>query len=118
MRKWTRWQDWVTLVAGVFAALSPLWFDTDNAAAWTMVVLGALIALTSLWSLAMPGMMSVEISHAVLGILLFLAPWVITYTEFGAASWTSWIVGVVAVVAGLWALPQVRGLANRNLAHR
>ena len=35
-------------VIGVVAALSPLWLSTSSAAMWTMVVLGALIALTDL----------------------------------------------------------------------
>ena len=54
-RAWTRWQDWVEVVLGVVAVLSPLWLDTTNTVMWTMIVLGALIALDGLFSLAMPG---------------------------------------------------------------
>ena len=39
------------------------------------------------------------------GVLLFVAPWVLTYTDRTAASWTSWIVGVIAVVLGGFSVP-------------
>ena len=104
-RAWTRPHDWAEVVIGVVAALSPLWLSTDSTAMWTMVVLGALIALDGLASLAMPGMVYGEGVQIALGVLLFLAPWVMTYTEFNGASWTSWIGGVLTVVAGAAAMP-------------
>jgi hypothetical protein len=39
------------------------------------------------------------------GVLLFVAPWVLGYTELTGASWTSWVVGVVAVILGGTAVP-------------
>ena len=30
MRPWTRLQDWGTLVAGLYAALSPIWVNTTG----------------------------------------------------------------------------------------
>jgi uncharacterized membrane protein HdeD (DUF308 family) len=111
-RAWTRPHDWAEVVIGVVAALSPLWLSTDNAAVWTMVVLGALIALDGLVSLAMPGMVYGEGIQIALGVLLFIAPWVMGYTEFNGASWTSWIAGVLTVIAGAAAMPVA------NAAHR
>jgi uncharacterized membrane protein HdeD (DUF308 family) len=111
-RAWTRPHDWAEVVIGVVAALSPLWLSTDTTAMWTMVVLGALIALDGLVSLAMPGMVYGEGVQIALGVLLFIAPWVMSYTEFNGASWTSWIAGVLTVVAGAAAMPVA------NAAHR
>ena len=111
-RAWTRPHDWAEVVIGVVAALSPLWLSTDNPAMWTMVILGALIALDGLVSLAMPGMVYGEGIQVALGVLLFIAPWVIGYTEFNGASWTSWIAGVLTVIAGAAAMPVA------NAAHR
>jgi hypothetical protein len=45
-------------------------------------------------------------------VLLFVAPWVLTYTDRAAASWTSWIVGVIAVVLGGFSV------ASSNRTHR
>jgi uncharacterized membrane protein HdeD (DUF308 family) len=111
-RAWTRPHDWAEVVIGVVAALSPLWLSTDTTAMWTMVVLGALIALDGLVSLAMPGMVYGEGIQIALGVLLFIAPWVMSYTEFNGASWTSWIAGVLTVIAGAAAMPVA------NAAHR
>ncbi|MFD9890613.1 SPW repeat protein [Amycolatopsis sp. NPDC058986] len=104
-RPWTRPHDWAEVVIGVVAALSPLWLSTSTGAMWTMIVLGALIALDGLASLAMPGMVYGEGIQIVLGVLMFLAPWVIGYTEFNGASWTSWVAGVLVVIAGAVAMP-------------
>ena len=109
MQKWTRWQDWVALIAGVVALLSPLVTETDTTATWTMVVLGALTVLASLYSLGAPGerdSMS-EGTHIVLGVLLFISPWVMGFADLGGLAWTAWVTGVVAFVVGIWALPQI-----------
>ncbi|WP_372671944.1 SPW repeat domain-containing protein [Amycolatopsis kentuckyensis] len=111
-RAWARPHDWAEVVIGVVAALSPLWLSTDTTAMWTMVILGALIALDGLVSLAMPGMVYGEGIQIALGVLLFIAPWVMGYTEFNGASWTSWVAGVLTVIAGAAAMPVA------NAAHR
>ncbi len=116
-RAWTRPHDWAEVVIGVVAALSPLWLSTDNTAMWTMVVLGALIALDGLVSLAMPGMVYGEGVQIALGVLLFLAPWVMTYTEFNGASWTSWIAGVLTVVASAAAMPVANAVHKTAGSH-
>ncbi|GAB3586266.1 SPW repeat protein [Amycolatopsis endophytica] len=105
MRSWTRPHDWAEVVLGVVALLTPLWADTDTTAMWTMVVLGAVIALDGLLSLSMPGLVYGEGAQVVLGALLFIAPWVMTYTQLDVAAWSSWIIGALTAVAGLAALP-------------
>ena len=114
MRPWTRLQDYGALVAGVYAALSPIWVSTtgERGAFWALIVLGVLIAATALFSLAVPGMVAAEWLTVVFGVLLFVAPWVLTYTDRMGASWTSWVIGVIAVVLGGSALPA------SNRAHR
>ncbi|MDQ3787290.1 MAG: SPW repeat protein, partial [Actinomycetota bacterium] len=90
VRPWTRPHDWAEVVLGVVALLSFLWMDTNDAAMWTMIVLGALVAIDGLVSLAMPGMVYGEGIQIVLGVLMFISPWVMGYTEFTGMSWTSW----------------------------
>ena len=109
-RKWYRWQDWVALVAGVLVALTPLWSDPGTAGGTAaMVVLGVLLAVGALWSLAVPDALLSEWTHVVLGVLLFVSPWVFSYHDVATAAWTSWIAAIVAVVAGLLvAVPQTR----------
>jgi len=114
-RAWTRWQDWAEVVLGVVAVLSPLWIDTanpTNTVTWTMVVLGALIALDGLFSLAMPGVVYGEYVQVVLGLLLFISPWVMDFTALTGAMWTAFVIGALTIVAGAAALPAA------NTAHQ
>jgi uncharacterized membrane protein HdeD (DUF308 family) len=103
MKAWTRWQDWVALVAGLYALLSPIWVDTshEGGAVASLIVLGALLVVTSLVSLARGASAVTEWLIALWGVLLFVAPWVITYSSHTGAAWTSWIVGIIGVLAGL-----------------
>ena len=111
-RPWMRWQDWGAVVLGAYLVLGTIWTSTNGRAMSTMIVLGALLVIAGLWSLAMPGSMASEYAHMLLGVLLFISPWVLSYTAFSGAAWTSWIVGVLAVIVGAAALPEA------NAAHR
>jgi uncharacterized membrane protein YiaA len=103
MRKWTHPQGLAALVAGVYAALCPIWLTepADNKAQYTMIALGVITALVALASLAMPDRVPLEGLIALLGLLFVLSPWVMSFTEFTALAWTAWIVGAVALLAGL-----------------
>lgn len=103
-KAWSRPQDWVELAAGVVAALSPIWLTTSTAMMWTLIVLGVLIALDGLWSLARPSVPYSEGLQIVLGALLFISPWVLGATSM-TTSWWTWVLGAVTVVAGALALP-------------
>jgi hypothetical protein len=104
-RAWARPHDWAEVVLGVVAALSPIWVSTSNAAMWTMIVLGVLVAVDGLASLTSPGMVYGEGIQIVLGVLLFLSPWVMGYSGMTGAAWTSWIVGGLTALIGAAALP-------------
>ncbi|WIX79093.1 SPW repeat protein [Amycolatopsis carbonis] len=116
-RAWTRPHDWAEVVIGVVAALSPLWLSTDTMTMWTMVILGALIAIDGLVSLAVPGAVYGEGIQIVLGVLLFLAPWVMGYTEFNGASWTSWVAGALTIIAGAAAMPMATAAHRTAMPH-
>ena len=119
MRPWTRLQDWATLIAGLFAALSPIWVSTtgERDARWALIVLGALLAIAALVSLAMPGVVATEWLTVLLGVLLFVAPWVLTYTERVGASWTSWVVGAIAIILGASAIPASNRVHRQAIQH-
>jgi hypothetical protein len=116
VRPWTRPYDWAEVVLGVVALLSFLWTDTSDAAMWTMIVLGALVALDGLASLAAPGMVYGEGIQVVLGVLMFISPWVIGYTEFNGISWSSWIIGALTAIAGAAAFPAAQSAHRSGIA--
>ena len=80
MKKWTRWQDWVTVVAGLYAALSVI------------------------WTMAMPVTPVMEWVQAAFGALLFLSLWLGSYSMQAGVAWTSWITGLVALVVTAMAI--------------
>jgi uncharacterized membrane protein HdeD (DUF308 family) len=108
MKRWTRWQDWVVVAAGLFAMIAPLWASTEDRATWTLLVLGGLMAVSGVWSLAMPGAVGAEWTHIALGVLMGISPWVMGFTHLMELSWTAWITGVVSIVMGALALPESR----------
>jgi hypothetical protein len=110
MKKWTRWQDWVALIAGVYAVLSPIWTTTINKATTTVIILGAVTALVAIWSLAMPDTVVADGAVALLGALFFISPWVLGFHSTTGIAWTAWVVGIITFAAGLWALPVTKRL--------
>lgn len=114
-KQWTRWHDWAAVVLGIVAGLSVLWLETSTAAFWSLLVFGVLLLVSGLWSLAAPGSVASEYVHIGLGVLLFISPWVLGYADFAGAAWTSWVIGVLAVVVGAVAVP-VATTAHRGIA--
>lgn len=106
-----RWQDWVAVVIGVVVALSPLWMDTNDAARWSMIVLGVLVAVAGLAHMMSAEMAMVPWALGVLGVLMFISPWVMDFAAMEGAAWTMWIGGVLTAVVA------VAELAEGNRMH-
>jgi hypothetical protein len=107
MEKWTRWQVWAALLAGAYAALSPVWTETDDNATRTMVILGVVTVAVSLWSLAMSEHRISEYALMLLGAAFIASPWVMGFDNIDTMAMTAWIVGVVTALAGVLAMPQL-----------
>lgn len=105
MKASTRWQDYAAVIIGIFAALSPLWLATNSGARWSLIVLGVLTALAGLAHMARPGMAAMDYAIGVLGVLMFISPWVMNFHTMTATAWTAWVVGVLAVVVSLVGMP-------------
>lgn len=113
-RPWMRVQDWISLVAGAYLALSTLWVDVGTGGTWTMVIIGLAIVAMAVVALAMPGVYIDEWATAVGGLAAFIAPWVVGFTGTAGAAWTSWIVGAVVVISALAALPASRAVYRQQ----
>lgn len=103
MSKWTNPLGLAALIAGIYAALSPIWTldPTDSKAMVTMITLGVVTAAVALVDLASPGRIAFEGLIALLGVLFLVSPWVMDFnTGYTALAWTAWIVGAVALLAG------------------
>lgn len=114
----SRAQDLLAVVLGVFAALSPLWLETTDKAMWSLVVLGVLIALTGLAQMYRPALgANADYAMGLFGVLLFISPWAMDFTDYRGASWTAWVVGVVTAVVAVAALPTVSGRLHGAATH-
>lgn len=99
MKKWAHPLDFVVLVAGVYAACSPIWTTTTDKATSVMIVLGIVTAAMALFSLARPGEIA-EGLMALVGVLFIASPWVMSFDGTQPMALTAWIVGAVALLVG------------------
>jgi uncharacterized membrane protein len=97
---WKRWQDWASVVLGVLLFITPFVFGATavTAAAWTAYVGGVLLVIAGLWNLASPTNQSIEWAEVVVGVLVFIAPFVLGFANLSTMAWSAWIAGVLAVV--------------------
>ncbi len=109
MKAWTRWQDWVNVVLGVWLVVSTWIFGyAGSAAGYNAWALGALIAVTGLWSLYRPASRAGEGLNIALGTWTFFAPWVFAFAwAMSSAAWNAWIVGAAVAIIAVLALPRV-----------
>jgi hypothetical protein len=49
---WTAWQNWISLLAGVWFIVLPYVYSLETGETWTSVILGALTVLLNIWALA------------------------------------------------------------------
>ena len=100
MKRWTHPQDFIALLAGIYAFLSPIWTTTTSKATTTMVVLGILTAAIAVVELARPDLLPAEGATALLGVLFFISPWVMGFSGTHPMAWTAWIVGAITFLVG------------------
>jgi hypothetical protein len=101
MKAWTRLPDWIIITGGIVAAFSPSMVKTTPASAGALALLGGLLALCAVINLAAPKVMFVFWVAALLGLLLFLAPWGLEMTDNIGSSAVAWAVGATSVVLGM-----------------
>jgi SPW repeat len=110
MKAWTRWQDWVSLVLGVLLFIAPWVFGTATGAgawdAWVLGIIGVILALIALAAVSTATL--TEWISVVLGIVLFISPWVLGFATLPALAWTAWVIGVLFVIVNGFTLYQTR----------
>jgi uncharacterized membrane protein len=99
MAKWNRWQDWANVVLGVVLFITPFIFGAtgNTAAAWTAYVGGVLLVIVGLFDLGYPDNQAGEWAEGVVGVLVFISPWVLGFSAMTMMAWSAWIIGVLSV---------------------
>lgn len=111
MKAWSRWQDWVSLVLGVLLFISPWVFSTstNGSSSWNAWIFGVIGVLLALWALAF--LHTAPIGRwisLIIGVWLFISPWVLGFAALSSAAWTAWLIGILFVIANGWTLLQTR----------
>jgi hypothetical protein len=115
---WKRWQDYATIIFGAALFVTPFVFgDTSQGtAATTAYILGVLLVLAGLLAAAMREANQVEWIPVILGVIIFISPFVLGFTAVTAIAWAAYIVGVLAVINAGSLLLNVTGNRRPNLA--
>jgi hypothetical protein len=115
---WRRWQDYATIIFGAALFVTPFVFgDTSQGtAATTAYILGVLLVLAGLLAAAMREANQVEWIPVILGVIIFISPFVLGFTAVTAIAWAAYIVGVLAVINAGSLLLNVTGNRRPNLA--
>ncbi|MEE1622212.1 SPW repeat domain-containing protein [Zafaria sp. Z1313] len=115
MKKWTRWQDWVVVACGLYAALSVLWMEPAGASRGLLMTIGILLVVAGVANLASVAMPGIEWAQAVIALALVAAPWMGGFASAMMPAMTAWIAGGVALVAtGLALKPSMEGYREHH----
>jgi hypothetical protein len=95
--------DWANLVLAALLFIAP-WFPgfADHmTAAWNAWITAVVIAALAIAALVQFAVWE-EWVEAVLGIWLFVAPWILDFSAVQAATWTHAVLGVLVAVFAVW----------------
>jgi uncharacterized membrane protein len=103
MSTWKRWQDWAEVVLGILLIISPFAFASlgVTTAEWTAFIGGILLVIFGLWNLSSPANRTGEWLAGLIGVLVFIAPWVLGFTGLTTMAWSAWILGALSFLAAL-----------------
>lgn len=104
-----RWW-WINVLLSIVLLLSPVYSVMWNnvPAAWNTWLFGAVALVIAIYELIVGGRARAGILNVLIGIWLFLSPWIVGYAGMNGVAWTNWIVGILLCIDTLWALWQIR----------
>jgi SPW repeat len=93
---------WAAIGFGAFIAVTPAWAATTAAGAACTLAMGAFTAYFGVLGLLVRNPTPTHWGLVVVGLSLFIAPWLAAFAGDGAA-WTAWVSGFVVWALGLMA---------------
>ncbi|MET8796920.1 SPW repeat protein [Nocardia sp. NPDC004568] len=91
---------WAAMVLGIATAATPVWLATTAAGTGLTLGLGALTVVYAMWSLLARNPTKDHWALSVIGLMLFISPWVGGFAAEGAG-WVAWTTGLLlALLAG------------------
>jgi len=104
MKRIQRWQDWVSLIFGIWLFITPWIFGFAHTNySWSPFIFGALIIIFSLWASGDKRLWE-EWINAIIAIWIFISPWVLGFSNEPNAPWNMFMVGAVVFILSIWNL--------------
>lgn len=93
------WEDWVSVLAGLYLVVSPLWMQMTHPRAIWLAPLGIVLIVFGAWSeLRERASAFAEGFVALAGAFIIASPWIGGFAGANGLALTAWIVGGLAVV--------------------
>jgi len=96
---------------------SPYLFPPDLAL-WAIFVLGIIAFVSGMWGETLPLNSAPEIIDLLIGLMVFLSPWLFGFEDSSVAAWNSWIVGAGLIVSAAFAMPPADGEAYTHIVRK
>jgi VIT1/CCC1 family predicted Fe2+/Mn2+ transporter len=114
--------SWIIALAGLWEIVAPFVFGMTAASAflWDAIIVGLALLVFGVWAALANTEETVKYLNwinAVLGLWLIIAPFVLTYSNATAAMWNDIIIGLVALVLGVWAAMTVGSHGQQPMGH-
>jgi len=110
-----RWQDWATLVAGMWFAMAP-WAlvqgQVDEVVLYNALAVGIALVLFSAGALAKPETWE-EVVDFLIGLWAMASPWVLGYSGMYLLTVNAVVVGLVVAVVAAWTAQERGHLIER-----
>ena len=116
MKRWTAWQNWIAVAAGVYMLLAMTWtVDVGSSNAY-MLTGGIVLIVVGVINLVSASMPVAEWVQIVVSLLVIASPWMGAFaTGTPAVAWSTWIPGVIALIASVMALqPAMKGYREHH----
>jgi hypothetical protein len=110
MKPRVRWQDLLLAVGGIYLFLTPWLYEatSEEAASWNAWIVGAGILALAIVAIVVPRVEAVDWLQALVGLWVFVSPWVLGFTGLEEMGASAWIVGATLFFLALWAVSDVR----------
>ncbi len=110
MKVWSRWQDWVNAVVGMYLFFSPwiLDFSAVTYAVYNAWVLGVAVLASALCALSRPESEGPEWCNAVLGLFVVLVPWVVGFANPTYPAWGFVLSGLIVLALSALVVYDIR----------
>jgi hypothetical protein len=119
-----RWQDWVSLVLGIWLFLSPWllgFYSSLPRDSWNFFVVGIAFIVFAAFALNLRTLWEEWVNLA-LGVWMIISPWALSYSAYATARDDAIVVGVIVGLLAIWSLAEARvghtpEGATRELTH-